>query len=61
VNETCTWVHGSELCGKPAVEHVDLPVPGGKFIRIYLCADHSDQQHENLIENHVKPGLLRHK
>jgi len=61
MNETCTWVHGSELCGKPAVEHVDIPAPGGKFVRIYLCADHADQQRDNLIEDHVKPGLQKHK
>jgi len=61
MNETCTWLHDMELCGKPAVEHVDIPAPGGKFVRVYLCADHADREREKLIDDHVKPGLLKHK
>ena len=48
MNQTCTWIHGMELCGKPAVEHVDLPAPGGGMVRIYLCADHADMRDEVL-------------
>ena len=46
MNETCTWIHDSELCGKPAIEHVDMPLKDGSTIRIWLCAEHWDQRED---------------
>lgn len=46
MKETCGMVHGSALCGKPAVEFVDIPTPSGGTLRLYLCADHYDLRDE---------------
>lgn len=46
MNETCGMVHGMGLCGKPAVEHVDIPTPDGDILRLFLCADHYDMRGE---------------
>jgi len=49
MNQTCGMPHEDEgevrVCGKPAVEHVDVPCgqePSG-YLRIYLCAEHYDK------------------
>ena len=42
MNKTCDLTHNGDRCGKPAVEHVDIPIdPPNKYHRIYLCADHA--------------------
>jgi hypothetical protein len=51
VNHTCGWIHEGAICGKPAVEHVDIPTTDGSTLRFYLCADHSYLRDE-IIDKH---------